>query len=177
MPCVLLVLYCPVCGWKYEEKLRTLLVFAPSTCTALERKTDLVLWETVMCCGLGLVSSESTMGHNANCRGPFFFLLSCEVAFELCWLSWVVAFWSVILFQISYRLFPTLLWSSIWTVLIDLRGRILICNSVPDLGPFRRASQGFPWAQTNNCIRNKISKFYCRRGTIKRARLCQALRL
>ena len=136
MPCVLLVLYCPVCGWKYEEKLRTLLVFAPSTCTALERKTDLVLWETVMCCGLGLVSSESTMGHNANCRGPFFFLLSCEVAFELCWLSWVVAFWSVILFQISYRLFPTLLWSSIWTVLIDLRGHVLISNCVSDFGPF-----------------------------------------
>jgi hypothetical protein len=41
MPCVLLVLYCPVCGWKYEEKLRTLVVFAPSTCTALKRKPPL----------------------------------------------------------------------------------------------------------------------------------------
>jgi len=112
MPCMLLVLYCPVCGWKYEEKLRNLLVFASSTCTTLERKSRLVLWETVMCCGLGLSSSESTTGHNASCRGLFFLIY-------------------LFIFYIY-----TVLWSSVWTVLIELGSRVLISNCVSDFLPF-----------------------------------------
>ena len=134
--CSLLVLYCPVCGRKYEEKLRTLPVFTAFTCNALERKPRRVRWESHMTAcvvdwPLPKVPRDATL-----VAGGLLFL-------TVLWSSiWTVpiklpfAFWSVIVFQISNCLFPIRLWNGIWSVPIKLPGRFLISNSVSYFGPF-----------------------------------------